>query len=187
MINRFCSQLQPLKVIAGLALILSLVTAWAQTEGLPVIEERGLKPAREILIDRFRGKVLFPVRYPLRGDDEKHLYCTFQKLTANEYEVVLGYGPDCNGGNACRIGSVYGRRVASNVKSNLRDHIAGGRRTRVRLHKGIVGYFAEATCGANCSDSTVYWRSGGWENVVGIKVGKIKNVVRLANSAIDGK
>ncbi|MDP9350324.1 MAG: hypothetical protein M3P51_02105, partial [Chloroflexota bacterium] len=58
------------------------------------------------------------------------------------------------------------------------------RARRVRLRGGITGYIVDATCEANCSDSKVFWKKGGYEYMVGLKAGAMANVVELANSAI---
>jgi hypothetical protein len=110
------------------------------------------------------------------------------------YDLVLGYTPDCTGGNACRLGSVRGipkpvqsiEEFYSSTKSPAlkrpgSQEISGP----VSLSKGIQGWFIPSTCGANCSDALVVWDDGSYRYSVGIKVGDKASLVQMANSAID--
>jgi hypothetical protein len=110
------------------------------------------------------------------------------------YDLVLGYTPDCTGGNACRLGSVQGipKPVQSieEAYSSAKDPALKRPGTQemmgpVALSKGIQGWFIPSTCGANCSDALVVWDDNGYRYSVGIKVGDKASLVQMANSAID--
>ena len=110
------------------------------------------------------------------------------------YDLVLGYTPDCTGGNACRLGSVKGipkpvqsieESYSSTKNPALKRPGSQEMMGPVSLSKGIQGWFIPSTCGANCSDALVVWDDGGYRYSVGIKVGDKASLVRMANSAID--
>ena len=54
----------------------------------------------------------------------------------------------------------------------------------VALGDGIIGYFVEATCGANCSDATLTWEQDGYRYTVGIKARDKADLIEMANLAI---
>ena len=110
------------------------------------------------------------------------------------YDLVLGYTPDCTGGNACRLGSVRGMpkpvQSIEEFYSFTKDPALKRRGSTemmgiVSLSKGIQGWFIPSTCGANCSDALVVWDDGRYRYSVGIKVGDKASLVQMANSAID--
>jgi hypothetical protein len=104
------------------------------------------------------------------------LYANVVKADAKGYEVILGFTPDCGGGTACRLGTLYAEVVAGNAAP-----IQG---TAVNLTGSIKGYFTDFTCGANCSDSTLTWQTGNVRYTVGIKAAKVDSLIKMANSAI---
>ncbi len=55
---------------------------------------------------------------------------------------------------------------------------------KVFLASNITGYFTDATCGANCSDSTLVWEQNDVRYTVALKAGKLETLVKIANSAI---
>ena len=110
------------------------------------------------------------------------------------YDLVLGYTPDCTGGNACRLGSVKGipkpvQSIEESYSSTKNPALKrpGSQETMgpVSLSQGIQGWFIPSVCGANCIDALVVWDNGGYRYSVGIKVGDKASLVQMANSAID--
>jgi hypothetical protein len=121
----------------------------------------------------------FPVYLPtfIEGySGNEKLYANVVKVDAKGYEVILGFTPDCGGGTACRLGTLYAEVVANNA--------APLKGTAVNLTDGIKGYFTDFTCGANCSDATLTWQSGNVRYTVGIKAGEVTSLTKMANSAI---
>jgi hypothetical protein len=57
----------------------------------------------------------------------------------------------------------------------------------VPLDQGIIGYFVDAKCGANCSDSTLNWSQDGYRYTVGIKAENLQTLIKVANSAINSQ
>jgi hypothetical protein len=134
---------------------------------------------------RTRVPPAIPSAIPKEYEGVERFFCTVTKLEPYEYEVIIGWSTECNGGNACRIGSTYGMRSRGRRIIGSADYPFAGRGARrVRLEGGIVGYFVDTTCGAFCSDSKVFWKQGGYEYMVGLKVGKIAEIIEFANSAI---
>ena len=130
---------------------------------------------------RLRRDTQVPLRLPTylasEAEPEK-LYANVITATKTEYEIIIGFVEDCEGGNACRWGSAYGGKVE--FKPEKGD-------VTVKLAGNIKGFFRDATCGANCSDSKIFWMQNGYLYAVGIKAAKLKALIKAANSAINAK
>src|SRR5262249_38502016 len=151
---------------------------------LPAIERAGFRPVVSALKGKTRVPLVIPSALP-KDEGVDRFYCTGITLEANEYDIIIGWASECVGGSAGRVGSFYGKRSLSGRIMGTENYPFERRRARrVRLMGGITGYFVNATCGANCSYSKVFWKQGSYEYMVGLKMGKVTNVVALANSAI---
>jgi hypothetical protein len=121
----------------------------------------------------------FPVYLPtyIEGfSGNEKLYANVVQVSAKGYEVILGFSPDCGGGTACRLGTLYAEVVGANAQP-----LTG---KTVNLTEGVTGYFTDYTCGANCSDATVAWQTGNVRYTVGVKAAAVESLVKMANSAI---
>ncbi|MFN6486145.1 MULTISPECIES: hypothetical protein [unclassified Nostoc] len=121
-------------------------------------------------------RILLPKFIP-ESDGENPIYATIETATPKEYDILLGFSPDCNGASACRLGVVTAEAVTRKT-----PRLTG---KPVSLAKGITGYFVDFTCGAGCSDATLTWRQQGVQYVVGLKAGDRTSLVKMANSAIN--
>ncbi len=170
--------------------LLFVPSAFGQTPSaprLPVIERDGFAPVPSALKGKTRVPLVIPSSLP-KDEEVDRFFCTVITLEPNEYEVIIGWDTECGGGTACRVGSLYGKRSRGSRITGTGNYPFERRRARrVRLRGGITGYFVDVTCGANCSDSKVFWKKGGYEYMVGLKAGKMANVVELANSAIQNR
>jgi hypothetical protein len=106
---------------------------------------------------------------------QQPFFAILESATAAQYKILLAWSENCNGGNACRLGTVSGMILPA--QSSLEGK-------PVTLSKGITGYFIESTCGANCSDATLTWDLNGYRYSVGIKAGDKAPLLEMANSAI---
>ena len=118
--------------------------------------------------------VVLPTFIP--GTSVGPVYAIIERSDKPGYSIVLGYTSDCEGGNACRIGTVGGQPESSGA-ADLKG-------TKVTLNNKLIGYFVASTCGANCSDATLTWKQGQGVYTVGIKAGKLPELTQMANSAI---
>ena len=115
--------------------------------------------------------------------------------TSNDqgYAIILGYTPDCTGGNACRLGTVAGKlKPSRSIEEEFAEfrHWSGEHHSEepmspVRLSNGISGWFIPWVCGATCSDAQIVWDEYAYRYSVGIKVGDRASLERMANSAIE--
>ncbi|MBE9037727.1 hypothetical protein [aff. Roholtiella sp. LEGE 12411] len=121
-------------------------------------------------------RILLPKFIP-ESDGDNPVYAIIETVTANKYEILLGFSPDCNGGNACRLGI-----VAAEAVTRKTPRLSG---KPLSLAKGISGYFVDFSCGANCSDATLTWRQKGVQYTIGLKAGDRTSLVKMANSAIN--
>jgi len=133
------------------------------------------KPILPQLKQKTQIKILLPQYIP-ESDGENPIYAIIETATRNQYEILLGFLPDCNGGTACRLGFVSAEAVT------LKTPRLTGK--PVSLGRSVTGYFLPSYCGANCSDATLTWRQKGVQYVVGIKAGDRATLVKMANSAI---
>ncbi|WP_096608096.1 hypothetical protein [Calothrix sp. NIES-2100] len=134
------------------------------------------RPILAKLKQKSRIRILLPKFVP-ESDGENKVYAIVENATLKKYEILLGFSPDCTGGTACRLGIVTAEAVTRKT-----PRLTG---KPVTLAKGIRGYFVDATCGANCSDSTLTWRERGVQYTVGIKAGDRASLIKMANSAIN--
>ncbi|MEH1767159.1 MAG: hypothetical protein V7L27_29480 [Nostoc sp.] len=121
-------------------------------------------------------KILLPKFIP-ESDGENPIYAIIEAATKNNYDILLGFSPDCSGGTACRLGVLSAEAVTRKT-----PRLTG---KPVSLAKGITGYFVDFACGANCSDATLTWRQQGVQYIVGLKAGDRTSLIKMANSAIN--
>lgn len=118
-----------------------------------------------------------PIRLPadLGLDDDSDLVPTLWSADADHYVVFLGVGPNCNGGDVCRVATFTAERHA----------VAEQQGVAVELPGGSSGDFLDATCGANCGDGTLRWTEDDVTYSVGRKLANAAAMLRWAWSAID--
>lgn len=114
-----------------------------------------------------------------------------EKPSNQGYDVVLGYSPNCSGGNACRFGTVTGYLKPMQSITSEYDWIRNYQGVKskepfqqVKLINNIKGWFIPWTCGANCSDAKIVWEEYSYRYSVGVKVGEKASLIKMANSAI---
>lgn len=113
--------------------------------------------------------------YLASEEETEPLYATMESIASNRYEIELAFAPECHTASACHYGTLIGK--VSKKLPPLKGQ-------RVKLSKGLTGYFVDAKCGANCSDSTLTWEQQGHRYTVGIKAGRKEELIKVANSAI---
>lgn len=145
----------------------------------PVSQAPIPNPIFEPILPQIQQDTQIPILLPdyiFGSDGATPVYATIETVTPSEYSLILGFTPDCTGGTACRLGTVSGEELSPN-SPDLEGQA-------VPLDDGITGYFIDAVCGANCSDSTMTWDQDGTRYQMGIKAGKPEDLVKMANSAI---
>jgi len=128
-----------------------------------------------ILKQKTRVPLWLPTYIP-ESDGDIPLYAQLEAVTATNYSILLGFDPECNGGTACRLGSISGEKINSQHKS------LNGK--KITLSRTRQGYFVDAVCGANCSDSTLSWKEKGYLYKLAIKAGDLQTLVKMANSTV---
>lgn len=132
------------------------------------------------ILPKLKQKTQLPIVLPKiipSAEGEKPLYAIIENATPKKYDILLGFSPNCNGGTGCRFGIVTAEAV-----TNKTPKLTG---KTVSLAKGIIGYFVDSACGANCSDATLTWRQKGVQYVIGLKAGDRTSLIKMANSAIN--
>jgi len=77
--------------------------------------------------------------------------------------------------DACSFGGIEGHAKTSDDRRLSGEPVA-----LPNIGTGVMGYFTKFRCAATCGDSMVTWDVGRFRYVVGFKVGKEQDVVRLA-------
>jgi len=154
----------------------SLITA----KSVPVSPtKKTTNPVFSPIIPTLKKKTKVPLWLPSyipESEGDIPLYAQVEAVTAKHYSILLGFDPECNGGTACRLGSISGEKI------NSQNKILKGK--KITLSRKRQGYFVDATCGANCSDSTISWQEKGYLYRLAIKAGDLKTLVKMANSTI---
>ena len=132
-------------------------------------------PILKDLRDGTRVPIVLPTYLPTEG--ESPLYAIAEKVEQDEYVVQLAFTKDCSGGSACHFGFVSG-------KKSLRPEVPRGAKA-VKLAGNLKGYFLDAKCGANCSDSVLLWMKDGYLYSIGLKAESIDVMTKVAESAIE--
>ncbi|MCT7977863.1 hypothetical protein [Laspinema olomoucense] len=148
-------------------------------QNTPVSQAPIPNPIFEPILPKIKQETQIPILLPdyiFGSDGATQVYATVETVTPSQYQIILGLTPDCNGGTACRVGTVSGEELSPS-SADLEGKA-------VPLDEGITGYFVDAVCGANCSDSTMTWDQNGIRYQMGIKAGKPEDLVKMANSAI---
>jgi len=157
-------------------------TTTTTTTTIAVLPEgRTVDPVFDPILDDLVAQSGVPVRLPADaglGDGTDIVASLFQ-ADENGYLIYLGFGPDCNGGNVCRVSTFSGTRLADG------DAIDEDLGLPIPLPGGLDGRFFDATCGANCGDGSVAWTEGNVHYTVGEKLGPSPAMLELAWNSID--
>lgn len=141
--------------------------------------EGGENPIFIPILPRLRSEVRIPLRLPavLGWEDEApdSAFAIVERADSAGYVLMIALASDCDGGNWCRYGSVSGGPVEG-------DDVVEG--TPVALGDGVTGHFVDATCGAVCSDSRLWWMENGVRYAVGVKAADARTLAAVARSAM---
>jgi hypothetical protein len=136
-----------------------------------LVVHQAFQPISAKLKQQTKIPVLLPTFIP---ESNNPLFTALiENISPMEYKVMLAFDPQCNGGTACYLGNVSGKLTDG-------DSVPEG--TKVTLANHLTGYFVDATCGANCSDSTLSWMDQGNLYQVALQGGKLETLLKMANS-----
>lgn len=158
-----------------LALALAADSLTAKAQQAPSAESV-LAPVLKELRQKTRVPLRLPTDLAFIKNDPTPFYASIYRATTSGYEINVDFSPDCHGMPPCRYGTVAGQAIKAGARR------PSGR--RVRLAGGITGYFVDSKCGASCSDSEMRWDQNGYRYMVSLKAGALKDVVKIADSAI---
>lgn len=138
------------------------------------------RPVLSQLKSETRVPVLLPGELPPALAERKVYLDSFGK--PEEYSITLTSRPDC-GANACTIGYFEAKR--------------GGKPSperRVKLARGVEGFYQPLTCGGSCTPPTIEWVFEGVLYTIQLDVAgkerldapeEERRLIRVADSAID--
>ncbi|MBI9046321.1 MAG: hypothetical protein JEZ06_17645 [Anaerolineaceae bacterium] len=105
--------------------------------------------------------------------------------TLGEYEIILEYGLDCNGANACHYGAISGLNADSDTPVGSSNFVCEARQMEtISLEMNITGYFIDYQCGISCGDAKLFWLYDGVQYMLALKAGSKEAISQLANAAI---
>ncbi|HEY0776795.1 MAG TPA: hypothetical protein VGD56_02395 [Gemmatirosa sp.] len=109
------------------------------------------------------------------GDlNDDSVYVIVQTADSVGYALIFSPDADCMGESACRFGSVAGQ-----VRPKpLRDPQG----QRVRLSDGRSAVYVPGQCAAGCNDAKLVWTVGPYLYYVGLKRGRLDQLVPMAES-----
>ncbi len=120
------------------------------------------------------------------------LQAFIDKIDLFSYQVLLGYGDNCNGGNACRYGYVSGKLKTPITLPLQEEYEVDTSYYPLRspepagfillADKKTKAYFLPYTCAAFCSDSSLAWDYQDSRYTVSVKGGTSKDLLTIANS-----
>ena len=166
-------------MIRAIAAVAAVVTLFATHSTLAEkqntsAEVRSYRRIREELPKRTPVPLRLPTFIP-DTDEGTTLFAILESANTDGYKIQLAWTEDCMGGNACHLGEISGSQ---------RPLAPEGRRIPVVLRKAIHGFFIDATCGAHCDDSVIYWTENGYQYSIAMKAEKKTTLMKMANSAI---
>ncbi|MBE9227354.1 hypothetical protein IQ264_18155 [Phormidium sp. LEGE 05292] len=168
------------KSILGVVAICTVISSsflmlpWQSTTVFALINV----PTNQV-ISPIKGKTQVPILIPskLPFSELEKVYFN-SEVTDKGYSVSFNYTPDCQG-TPCYIGSIEAERGGEFIKPERGITRAF---KRVRLAGGNQGVFHNG-CGAYCT-ATLEWKYQGILYRVTIKNGEEKDLIAIANSAI---
>lgn len=199
-----------LTLVTGIALSLTLTQAIAGE-----VLAKSILPVFRSVLSQLDGRTEVPIILPTKTVSsnsqpvrEFHPYVGQASVSKSSYDISLDFTPDCQGAGACYFGTISGEKITPSLPSFLQmikeyeswingdfkpsaiaegrpKAIAPGKPGYITLARGIKGVFLPYTCGANCGTAKIAWEQSGYRYSVGIKSGSFKEVVSMANSAIE--
>lgn len=114
-----------------------------------------------------------PVLLPrtLSADAPSKVYAHVDTVRNGAYTVQLDYTADCDGADACTIGTMEG---------GVTDPVSG--KKSVTLRNGVLAKFTPYGCGASCGASVLMFQYKGTTYRLGLKAGSLADVLASGNS-----
>lgn len=141
-----------------------------------------------------------PIPYSLNLNPPKKMVATLASATGNEYVIVLGNRPKCEGQFSCKLGSLSATRLSPKAQPLQRvvqqaakfinnPLFAGERRSPdalgpVTLSHNIKGYFIPWVLSDRYTEAKIIWEQDGIRYSVGLQQGDKDSLLKMANSAI---
>ncbi len=132
------------------------------------------------VLDRVAARTSVPIRVPATLDLDYDGVAYANGFGGRRgWELSLAGSRDCGNATACFLASMTGERGGTPAF-----------RRRVRLARGITGYFKPLSCGGSCSPPMIQWKQEGYLYTIQAKLGvagrtkQRRAMVRAANEAI---
>jgi len=142
----------------------------------------------------------FNIPYSLNFNTQKKMVATLTSVTGNEYVIVLGNRPKCEGAYSCKLGSLSANKLTPQALSLEQAFqqaarfvnnplFTGERRSPdkmgpVTLSNDIKGYFIPWVLSDRYTEAKVIWEQDGVRYSVGLQQGDKDSLIKMANSAI---
>ncbi|MGB3310531.1 MAG: hypothetical protein WBG32_09420 [Nodosilinea sp.] len=138
------------------------------------------------------------LREPAPGQDEP-FYPSIARADRGGYDINLDAIDQCYGAGYCNFGVLGAIRLTADTPTVDEEYSfyldptyqpmmrSEEPITTVTLSGGITGTFIPWVCGANCNAAKVFWEEQGIRYFVGIRSGRMRDVVAIANAMIENQ
>lgn len=134
-------------------------------------------PAFANLIPTLKQKtqvpILLPTHIPPNFDTAGSIFANIFDVGSTSYNVIIVPVQQCTS-QSCEFGFISGQTIDRNTPA-----LKG---TVETLGNGTKAYYNKFTCHAACGDSTLDWNLGSDRYTAGIKIGKLTDLLAMANS-----
>jgi hypothetical protein len=138
------------------------------------------------------------LREPASGQDEP-FYPSIARADRGGYDINLDAIDQCYGAGYCNFGVLGAIRLTADTPTVDEEYSfyldpeyqpmmrSEEPITTVTLSGGLTGIFIPWVCGANCNAAKVFWEEQGIRYFVGIRSGRMRDVVAIANAMIENQ
>lgn len=166
--------------------VVAVPLAAALAAAAPAVAAAPVAPALKSTLAKLKTKTKLPILLPssLPVDSGSRKLYPLIATSSTDFSVNLGLNADCEGVNACSVGSIGAKKTAKTPSSSDGKY-------KVSLHGGVTGRYQPLSCGANCTPPAITFRSAGVNTTFQLKLLLAKGetdrsvLTKLANQALD--
>jgi hypothetical protein len=138
------------------------------------------------------------LREPAPGQTDA-FYTSSEVADRGGYEINLDATDQCYGAGYCNFGVLGAIRLTADTPTVDEEYSfyldpeyqpmmrSEEPITTVNLSGGLTGTFIPWVCGANCNAAKIFWEEQGIRYFVGIRSGRMRDVVAIVNSMIENQ
>ena len=146
------------------------------------VDKRSLDAALKTVKDRSIAPLRFPTYFPFppgsTAKEKRRTVYASVLADADSFELDL-----CFSRQTCHSAYFYAEISAEKITPRSEEPAYD---RKLKLAKGITGYFSQSSCGASCAPESITWDEGEYRYTVFLEVsGNVNTITRFVNSAIN--